>query len=56
MKTNAPKFIVWLIAVIIGLLGILGKIVVLPVLTAFSWWLVLIAFVILGLATLIKGL
>jgi len=56
MKTNAPKGVVWFIAVIIGLLGVLGKIVVIPILTAYSWWLVLIGFVILALATLIKGL
>ena len=56
MNTNAPKSITWWIAVIIGVLGIVGRFVALPVLTAYSWWLVFIGFVVLALATAIKGL
>jgi hypothetical protein len=56
MKTNAPKSIVWIIAVVIGVLGILGGIVTIPVLTTYAFWLVVIGFVLLALATLIKGM
>mgnify|MGYP007068086758 CR=1 FL=1 len=56
MRTNAPRSIVWWISVVIGVLGIIGKFIALPVLTAYSWWLVAIGFVILALATVIKGL
>lgn len=55
MKTNAPKGFIWIVSVIIGLLGVLGKIVSIPVLTPYSWWFLLVAFVILGLATIMKG-
>ncbi len=56
MRTNAPRSVIWWISVIIGGLGIIGKFVALPVLTAHSWWLVTIGFIILALATVVKGL
>ena len=56
MNTNAPKSTTWWVAVIIGVLGIVGRFVALPVLTAYSWWLVCIGFIVLALATAIKGL
>ncbi len=56
MKTNAPRSIVWWISVVIGVLGIIGRFVAIPVLSAYSWWLVTLGFIILALATVIKGL
>jgi len=56
MQTNAPKFVVWAVAVGIGAAGILGKFVVIPVLTVYSFWLVVIAFILLALATVLKGM
>ncbi|HOF12760.1 MAG TPA: hypothetical protein PLH80_02235 [Spirochaetota bacterium] len=56
MNTNAPKSATWWIAVIIGVLGIVGKFVHISVLEAYSWWLVCIGFIVLALATAIKGL
>ncbi|MGQ9842203.1 MAG: hypothetical protein ACUVRK_01445 [Spirochaetota bacterium] len=56
MRTNAPRSVVWLISVIIGCLGIIGNFGALPVIRAYSWWLVTIGFVILAVATVVKGL
>ena len=56
MRTNAPRSNVWWISVIIGVLGIVGKFVALPIVSMYSWWFVAIGFVILALATIIKGL
>lgn len=58
MKLSAPKTVVWLIAVIVALIGILSGIgiVTIPVLTPHAFWLVSGAFVLLALATLLKGL
>lgn len=56
MKLNEPKVITWWIAVILGVLGLLGKIITIPVITPLAFWLVLVGLALLILATLIKGL
>lgn len=56
MANNAPKNVTWLIAVILGALGIIGHFVDIPVATEYQYWLVAAGFVILALATKLKGL
>lgn len=56
MRLSAPKQITWWIAVILGVLGILGHFLALPFVSTYSFWLVAIAFVLLALATFFKGL
>lgn len=58
MKMNAPKTVTWLIAVIIGAIGIVSSlgIVAIPVISGYAFWLVAVGFVLLALATLLKGL
>lgn len=56
MNLNAPREITWWIAVIIGVVGIIAELVTIPVVSGFAFWLVAVAFVLLGLATLVKGL
>lgn len=56
MKLSAPKNITFYIALIIAVLGLLGKFGVLAFLAPYAFWLVLVAFVLLALATLLKGL
>jgi hypothetical protein len=56
MKLSAPKNVTWWVAVVVGVLGILGSFVAIPFVSANSFWLVGIGFVLLALATLLKGL
>lgn len=56
MKLNAPKVITWWIAVIIGVLGILGTLVSIPVVSGLAFWFVAVAFVLLALGCFLKGL
>jgi hypothetical protein len=56
MKLSAPKNITWWIAVILGVLGILGTLTSIPFVSANAFWFVAVAFVLLALATLLKGL
>jgi hypothetical protein len=56
MKLSPPKVITWWIAVIVGVIGILSYLVTIPVLSGFAVWLIIIAFVLLALATAIEGL
>ena len=55
MKLSAPKQVVWVISLILGILGIIGFLVPLPVITGLAFWLVTIGFVLLVLGTALKG-
>lgn len=55
MRLSAPTKPVWLIAVILGVLGILGAFAAIPFVTEYHFWLVVIGFVLLTLATLLDG-
>ncbi len=56
MKLSPPKNITFWIAVVIAVIGLILFFNVLPAFTAYAFWLVLIAFVLLALGNLIDGL
>lgn len=56
VKTSAPKQITWWIALVIGVVGIIANLVTIPVLSGFAFWLVVIAFVLLLVATVVSDL
>ncbi|MHC4592809.1 MAG: hypothetical protein ACYS8L_08970 [Planctomycetota bacterium] len=56
MQLNAPKQITWVIAVIIGVAGIVSYLVTIPGLSPSAFWLVAVGFVALALGTFMKGL
>ncbi len=56
MELSAPKQITWWIALIIGLIGLIAHLVTIPVLSGLAFWLVLVALVLLLIATLIPDL
>ncbi|MDZ7262861.1 MAG: hypothetical protein ONB05_12250 [candidate division KSB1 bacterium] len=58
MKMSAPKVLTWLIAVIVGVVGILLKLglIKIALISGFAFWLVVIGFGLLVLGTLFKGL
>lgn len=57
MSLNAPKQITWFVALIIGIIGLLANLVALPVVTAaVGFWLVVLALVLMLLATVVTGL
>ena len=57
MKLSAPKQTTFWVCVIVGLLGVVGKLVPsLPLLGPFAFWLVVIAFVLLVLSVTTTGL
>ena len=57
MKLNAPNQTFWLVAVVLGVLGILGQFDIIPaaIIKNNAFWLVTIGFAILALTTMIKG-
>jgi uncharacterized membrane protein HdeD (DUF308 family) len=56
MKLSRPKNVTWWIAVILGVLGILGTLVAIPFVSTYAFWFVAIAFILLALATYFKNL
>ena len=56
MKLSAPKQITFWIAVVIAVVGVIAKLVSIPMLSREPGWLVVIAFVVLAAGNLIEGL
>ncbi len=56
MKPSAPKSIVWLIAIILGVIGILGYFIDIPFVTEYNYWLVVAGFGLLAIGTSFKGI
>ena len=57
MTLSSPKMITWVIALILGIVGILANLVALPVVSAtLGFWLLVIAFLLLLVASVVKGL
>ena len=56
MKLSAPTKPVWVIAVILGIIGFLGHFGVVPEAAGYAFYLMAIAFVMLAVATLLRGL
>jgi hypothetical protein len=56
MKLNAPKKMTWLLAVILGLLGLLSTFVAIPFVSLYAFWFVFAGFGVLTLGTFLKGL
>lgn len=54
MKLNEPKVITFLIAVLLAVLAIIFMFV--PAVATYAFWLLLVAFVLLALGNLVKGL
>jgi len=56
MRLSAPKNVTWWIAVVLGILGILSTFTKIPLVSDYSFLFVVVGFVLLALATLLKGL
>jgi protein-S-isoprenylcysteine O-methyltransferase Ste14 len=57
MKLSAPKQITWIIALILGVVGILASLVAIPVITpAIGFWLLAAGWALLLIATITHGL
>jgi hypothetical protein len=56
MKLSAPKKWTWVVALVLGVLGLLGTFAAIPVVSAHAFWFVFVAFAILVFATSVKGL
>jgi hypothetical protein len=56
MRLSAPKQVTWLVAVVLGLVGLLGNFGALAVFAQYAFWLMAAGWLLLVLATLLQGL
>jgi hypothetical protein len=56
MKLTAPKVITWWVAVILGVLALLGYLKTIAPLTQYAFWLAMAGLVLLAVASLVEGL
>ncbi len=56
MKLSAPSQVVWIIALILGVVGVLATLVVIPTISGLAFWLVVIGWVLLLIATTTRGM
>ena len=56
MKTNAPRKLTVLIAIILGILALVGYFVAIPFITVYAFWILFAGFVVLLAGSLLKGL
>jgi hypothetical protein len=56
MKLSAPTQLVWIIALVVGIVGIIAAIVTIEVLSGLAIWIVAAAWLLLLVSTAIKGL
>jgi hypothetical protein len=51
LKLSAPSQIAWIIALILGVVGVIATLVVIPTISAFAFWLVAAGWLVLLIAT-----
>jgi hypothetical protein len=56
MKLSAPSQVIWIIALILGIVGILGAMGVIAALATYAFWLVVAGWVLLLIATVMRGM
>ena len=56
MNLNAPKQNIWLVAVIVGIIGVISTFVAIPFVSGYAFWFVTVGFAVLALATVVKGM
>lgn len=56
MRLNAPTKIAWVIAVILGILGLLGWLADIPFISEYPFWFMFAGWLLLVIATWAKGI
>jgi hypothetical protein len=55
MNLNAPTQVVFIIALIIAVLALIGHFVMVPFVTEFKFWFAMVAYIVLAAACVLKG-
>jgi hypothetical protein len=52
---SAPSQVIFLISLALAIIALLGALVIIPVITKYAFWLAILAYVVLALGTIMKG-
>ena len=55
MNLSAPSQVIFLISLVLAILAVVGALVVIPYVTAYAFWIAIIAYVVLAAGCLMKG-
>lgn len=53
---NAPSRLIFLISLALAIIALLGALVIIPVVTQYAFWLAILAYVVLSLGVIMKGM
>ena len=56
MRLNAPTQLAWVISLVLGVLGLLGMLISIPFVSGNAFWFVFVGWLLMMLATYLKGL
>jgi len=56
MRLNAPKFATWVVALVLGIVGLVSVFVAIPFISVHAFWVVLVGLALLLLGNALKGL
>lgn len=56
MNLSAPTQLVFVISLVLGIVGILGKLAIIPGLITYGFWMIVIAWLLLVLGSVLKGI
>jgi len=55
MTLNAPSQTMFIVAVVIAVIALLGAIVSIPFVSTYAFWILIVAFIVLAAAVMMKG-
>jgi hypothetical protein len=55
MNLNAPTQVIFLISLVLAIVAVVGTLVVIPYVTAYAFWVAIIAYVVLAAGCVMKG-
>ena len=53
---SAPSQVVFLVSLALAIIAILGALVIIPVVTKYAFWIAILAYVVLALGNIMKGM
>jgi hypothetical protein len=53
---SAPSQVVFLISLVLAIVAVLGALVIIPVVTKYAFWIAILAYVVLALGNIMKGM